>query len=434
MSDPINLAPIHRLEGEVRVPGDKSISHRALILGALARGRTYLGGLAPGEDVAHTASCLEACGVFVRIYGDGRAMVEGNGPDHALSAPGHRLDCGNSGSTMRMLAGAIAGHPITVCLQGDASLMRRPMRRIAAPLQEMGAAVRLGPDGTAPMTVEGHRPLRAISFEPPVASAQVKTAVLLAGLFADGPTTVLEPAPTRDHTERLLELCGIEVASREGRVTVIPGALQPFGLRIPGDISSAAFFLCLAAAREGWRVRCPEVGLNPGRDGVIEVLRAMGASVDVLEREPAGGVEPVGDVEVRGGPLHGTRIGGALVPRLIDELPVIAVLATQAEGVTEIRDAAELRTKESDRIARLAEGLRRMGAACETLPDGLVIEGPTPLVPAAVDAAGDHRLAMAFAVAGCLAAGRGLTHIAGAESVAISYPGFFQDLDQLSSA
>ena len=434
MSDPINLAPIHRLEGEVRVPGDKSISHRALILGALARGRTYLGGLAPGEDVAHTASCLEACGVFVRIYGDGRAMVEGNGPDHALSAPGHRLDCGNSGSTMRMLAGAIAGHPITVCLQGDASLMRRPMRRIAAPLQEMGAAVRLGPDGTAPMTVEGHRPLRAISFEPPVASAQVKTAVLLAGLFADGPTTVLEPAPTRDHTERLLELCGIEVASREGRVTVIPGALQPFGLRIPGDISSAAFFLCLAAAREGWRVRCPEVGLNPGRDGVIEVLRAMGASVDVLEREPAGGVEPVGDVEVRGGPLRGTRIGGALVPRLIDELPVIAVLATQAEGVTEIRDAAELRTKESDRIAHLAEGLRRMGAACETLPDGLVIEGPTRLVPAAVDAAGDHRLAMAFAVAGCLAAGQGLTHIAGAESVAISYPGFFEDLGQLSSA
>jgi 3-phosphoshikimate 1-carboxyvinyltransferase len=283
------------------------------------------------------------------------------------------------------------------------------------------------------MTVEGRRPLRAITFEPPVASAQVKTAVLLAGLFADGPTTVLEPAATRDHTERLLELCGIEVASGEGRVTVTPGALQPFGLSIPGDISSAAFFLCLAAAREGWRVRCPEVGLNPGRDGVIEVLRAMGASVDVLEREPAGGVEPVGDVEVRGGPLHGTRIGGALVPRLIDELPVIAVLATQAEGVTEIRDAAELRTKESDRIARLAEGLRRMGAACETLPDGLVIEGPTRLVPAAVDAAGDHRLAMAFAVAGCLAAGRELTHIAGAESVAISYPGFFEDLAALSA-
>ena len=307
------------------------------------------------------------------------------------------------------------------------------MRRIAVPLQEMGAAIRLGPEGTAPITIDGRRPLRAISFQPPVASAQVKTAVLLAGLFADGPTTVVEPAPTRDHTERLLELCGVQVVRGEGRITVMPGALAPYGLRIPGDLSSAAFFLCMAAAREGWRVRCPGVGLNPGRDGVLEVLRAMGARVDIAEAEPAGGVEPVGDVEVRGGTLHGIRIEGALVPRLIDELPVIAVLATQAEGVTEIRDAAELRAKESDRIACLAEGLNRMGARCETLPDGLVIEGPTRLVPAAVDAAGDHRLAMAFAVAACLGAAPGETRIAGAELVAISYPGFFADLATLSA-
>ena len=433
MSPPVNLRPIFRLEGEVRVPGDKSISHRALILGALARGRSYLGGLAPGEDVAHTASCLEACGVFIRIHGDGRAMVEGNGPERALIAPADRLDCGNSGSTMRMLAGPLAGHPITACLDGDASLRRRPMRRIAVPLQEMGAAVRLGPEGTAPITIEGRRPLRAISFEPPVASAQVKTAVLLAGLFADGPTTVVEPAPTRDHTERLLQLCGVQVARGDGRVTVAPAVLEPFGLRIPGDLSSAAFFLCLAAARDGWRVRCPDVGLNPGRNGVLDVLRAMGAGVEVAEGEPAGGVEPVGDVEVRGGILHGTRIEGALVPRLIDELPVIAVLATQAEGVTEIHGAAELRAKESDRIACLAAGLRRMGARCETLPDGLLIEGPNRLVPAAVDAAGDHRLAMAFAVAATLCAAPGETRIAGAESVAISYPGFFEDLAALSA-
>ena len=199
-----------------------------------------------------------------------------------------------------MLAGALAGHPMTASLDGDASLRRRPMRRVATPLQEMGAAVRLSRDGTAPMIIDGRRPLRGITFEPPVASAQVKTAVLLAGLFADGPTTVVEPAPTRDHTERLLELCGVEVSRGEGRVTVSPGALQPFGLRIPGDISSAAFFLCLAAAREGWRVRCPEVGLNPGRDGVLEVLRAMGAAVEVTAGDAAGGVEPVGDVEVRG--------------------------------------------------------------------------------------------------------------------------------------
>jgi 3-phosphoshikimate 1-carboxyvinyltransferase len=428
---PVNLAPVFRLDGELRVPGDKGISHRALILGALARGRTYLGGLAPGADVAHTASCLEACGALVRLHADGRAMVEGGGPQRALSAPAAPLDCGNSGSSMRMLAGAIAGHPITASLDGDASLRRRPMRRVATPLQEMGAAVRLSPEGTAPMTIDGRRPLHAISFTPPVASAQVKTAVLLAGLFADGPTTVVEPAPTRDHTERLLRLCGVEVVSGDGRVTVSPGPLEPFGLRIPGDISSAAFFLCLAAAREGWRVRCPELGLNPGRDGVLEVLRAMGATVEVTAGEAAGGVEPVGEVEVRGGTLHATRIAGPLIPRLIDELPVIAVLATQAEGVTEIRDAAELRAKESDRIVDLATGLNRMGAECETLPDGLVIHGPTRLTPAPVDAAGDHRLAMAFAVAACLAFGTGTTRIAGAESVAISYPGFFEDLAAL---
>jgi len=432
VSPPVNLEPVFRVDGEVRVPGDKSISHRALILGALARGRSYLGGIAPGDDVAHTVSCLQGCGVFIRVHGDGRAMIEGNGPEQALRAPAGRLDCGNSGSTMRMLAGALAGHPITAGLDGDASLRRRPMRRVATPLREMGAEVRLSPEGTAPMTVEGRRPLRAITYEPAVASAQVKTAVLLAGLFADGPTSVVEPAPSRDHTERLLGLCGVEVIRSEGRVTVRPGAVQPFGLSVPGDISSAAFFLCLAAAREGWRVSCPELGLNPGRDGILEVLRAMGATVEVTAGEAAGGVEPVGDVEVRGGPLRGTRIEGALVPRLIDELPVIAVLATQAEGVTEIRDAAELRAKESDRIADLAAGLARMGASCETLPDGLVIEGPTRLSPAPVDAAGDHRLAMAFAVAASLAFGTGTTRIAGAESVAISYPGFFEDLAGLS--
>ncbi len=432
MTPAANVAPVFRLDGEVRVPGDKSISHRALILGALARGRTYLGGLAPGDDVGHTASCLRTCGVHVRLYPDGRALVEGGGPDRALEAPAERLDCGNSGSTMRLLAGVIAGHPITASLDGDGSLRRRPMRRVAEPLQRMGAAVRLTPEGTAPLTIDGRRPLHAITHQPEVASAQVKTAVLLAGLFADGPTTVVEPAPTRDHTERLLGLAGVEVERDGDRVVLHPAALQPFGLAIPGDISSAAFFLCLAAARKGWRVRCPQIGLNPGRDGVIEVLQAMGAEVRVESGAPAGGVEPVGDVEVRGDRLRGTVIAGPLIPRLVDELPVIAVIATQAEGTTEIRDAAELRTKESDRIAHLVAGLRLMGAACETLPDGVIVEGPTRLRPAAVDAAGDHRLAMAFAVAACIAAAPGSTHIDGADSVAISYPGFFDDLASLS--
>jgi 3-phosphoshikimate 1-carboxyvinyltransferase len=431
MTAPANVAPLFRVDGEVRAPGDKSISHRALIIGALARGRSYLGGLAPGDDVARTASCLRSLGVHLRTHPDGRALVEGGGPDHALQDPDERLDCGNSGSTMRMLAGPIAGHPITASLDGDASLRRRPMRRIAEPLQRMGAAVRLSREGTAPFTVQGCRPLGAITHRPEVASAQVKTAVLLAGLFADGATSVVEAAPTRDHTERLLSLAGARVERDGERVTVHPGPLQPFGLSIPGDLSSAAFFLCLAAARPGWRVRCPGVGVNPGRDGVLEVLRAMGAEVTMEEREPAGGVEPVADVEVRGAGLRGAVIRGALVPRVIDELPVIAVIATQAEGATEIRDAAELRTKEADRIAHLVAGLRRMGAACEPLPDGLVIEGSARLTPAAVEAAGDHRLAMAFAVAACLAVAPGSSHIAGSEAVAISYPGFFEDLAAL---
>ncbi len=378
MSEPLRQAPVSRVSGEVRVPGDKSISHRALILGALAGGRTFLGGLAPGQDVAHTALCLRACGADVRVFDDARATVQA-GRGGTLRGPEAPLDCGNSGSTMRMLAGVLAGHPMVAVMDGDASLRGRPMRRIAEPLRRMGAGVELSPAGTAPLTVLGRRPLSAITFEMEVASAQVKSAVLLAGIFAGGPTTVVERAVTRDHTERLLSLCGITCESGAGRITVHPGAPQPFGLLIPGDISSAAFFLCLAAARDGWRVRCPGIGLNPGRDGVLEVLRAMGASVSVEPAEAAGGVEPVGDVTVRGGPLRGVRIAGGLIPRLIDELPVIAVLATQAEGSTEIRDAAELRAKESDRIARLVAGLRAMGAVCEELPDGLVVEGPVRL-------------------------------------------------------
>jgi 3-phosphoshikimate 1-carboxyvinyltransferase len=432
MTTPLRLSPVTRVDGEVQVPGDKSISHRALILGALSGGRTFLGGIAPGQDVAHTASCLEACGAYIRVYDDARAVVEG-GPGGALRSPAGVLDCGNSGSTMRMLAGVIAGQPVTARMDGDASLRRRPMGRIADPLRQMGAEVGLSAEGTAPITIEGRPPLHAITFEPQVASAQVKSAVLLAGIFADGATTVVEAAPTRDHTERLLGLCGIACDRVEGRITVQPGVPHPFGLRVPGDISSAAFFLCLAAAREGWRVRCPGVGLNPGRDGVIEVLRAMGAQVVVEPGEAAGGVEAVGDVEVRGGPLRAIRIVGPLIPRLIDELPVIAVLATQAEGRTEIRDAAELRHKESDRIAHLVAGLRRMGAVCDALPDGLVIDGPVRLVPAAVDAVHDHRLAMAFAVAACLAGTPGATVITGAETVAVSYPRFFEDLRGLTN-
>ena len=428
--DILNLSPALGLSGEVRPGGDKSISHRALILGALARGRSYISDLSPADDVRRTASCLSACGGSLRVLDDGRVSIDGAGPGQSLSSPQGRLDCGNSGSTARMLAGVIAGHDMTAVLDGDRSLRGRPMRRIAAPLRQMGATV-LTTGDSLPMTIDGHVPLRGIDFESEVASAQVKTAVLLAGLSADSPTSVTEPMASRDHTERMLRMCGANVTADGLRVTVHPGALEPFGMRIPQDLSSAAFFLCLAAAREGWSVRAPGVSLNPGRVGVLEVLRSMGAAVEVVDGEPAGGVEPVGDVVVTGGPLRSALVGGSLVPRCIDEIPVIAVLATQAEGTTVIRDASELRVKESDRIGSLAAGLRAMGARIEISPDGMLIDGPVHLHPANVDAAGDHRLAMAFAVAASLAIGKGATRIAGAESISVSYPAFAADLARL---
>jgi 3-phosphoshikimate 1-carboxyvinyltransferase len=421
-----------RVDGEVVVGGDKSISHRALIVGALASGRSFIGNLSGAADVQATARCLEACGVWLRPFGGGRIAVEGSGPGRSLAQPGSVLDCGNSGTTMRLLSGVLAGHALEATLDGDASLRRRPMRRVAEPLSAMGAEVRTSPEGTPPVLVRGSDELRSVEWELEVASAQVKSAILLAGLGAAGPSVVVEPAPSRDHTERLLRRCGIRVESGGGRVTVWPGTPLPFGLRVPGDMSSAAFFLALAAARPGWRVRCPDVGLNPGRTGVLTVLREMGAEVVASPREgERDDAEPRGAVEVRGGGLVAVRIAGELTVRCIDELPVIAVLATQAEGVTEIHDAAELRRKESDRIALLAEGLRAFGAVVETFEDGLAVSGRRPLRAARVDAAGDHRLAMAWAIAGALCEGGGETVIAGAGAVAVSYPGFFAELSRL---
>jgi 3-phosphoshikimate 1-carboxyvinyltransferase len=429
-----HVAPAERLDGEVTVPGDKSISHRALILGALAPGRSYAGNLSPAADVESTASCLRACGGAVRPFGDGRASFDGAGMGHGLRSPDAVLDCGNSGSTMRMLAGVLAGHDLNATLDGDPSLRRRPMARVADPLRRMGAQVETGHGGRPPVAITGRRELRAIEYVAPVASAQLKSAVLFAALAADGPTTVVEPSPSRDHTERMLRMCGVEVSVAAGRITLTPVPLQPFGMRVPGDLSSAAFFLALAAGRRGWRVTCPNVTLNPGRTGVLDALGAMGARITVEEGEPAGGVEPAGTVTVEGADLHGVRIDGELVPRCIDEIPVLAVLATQAHGTTRIRDAAELRVKESDRIAAVAEGLRAMGADVEEFDDGLEIAGPTRLQPAAVDSHGDHRLAMAWGVAGSLAIpGAGVTVIDGAEAVSVSYPTFFDDLAQLTT-
>jgi 3-phosphoshikimate 1-carboxyvinyltransferase len=427
----VRLEAATRVDGEVTVPGDKSISHRALLLGAIAEGRTFLGNLSPAADVASTASCLAACGAWIRPFGEGKLVLDGAGMGRSLSTPAAVLDCGNSGTTMRLLSGVLAGHTLEAVLDGDASLRRRPMRRVAVPLELMGAAVEPTPEGTAPLRVRGRHPLRPVEYTLPVASAQLKSAVLLAALAAEGPSTVIEPAPSRDHTERLLRLGEVPVTMAGGRVTVTPAPLQPFGLRIPGDLSSAAFLLALAAARPGWRVRCPGVTLNPGRTGVLEVLGEMGAEVAVEPGADAGGVEPVGDVEVRGAPLRAVTIAGDRIPRLIDELPVLAVLATQAEGTTVIRDAAELRAKESDRIALVAAGLRALGAECEEAPDGLAVHGPARLRATSLDAHGDHRLAMAWAVAACLAEG-GPTTIGGADCVAVSYPRFFEDLSRVT--
>ena len=419
------IGPAEHLDATIEVPGDKSISHRALILGALARGRSYIGNCSPADDVESTMRCLRDAGGWVRAFGRGRVYLDGSGAGVTLRTPDASLDCGNSGTTMRLLAGVLAGHDLNAVLDGDASLRRRPMRRVAEPLRAMGAEVTTAEGGTAPLQVRGTRPLHAVEWRPEVASAQVKSAILLAGLSADGDTIVDEPLPTRDHTERLLRMCGLSVNVDGLRVTLTPGELQPFGFRVPGDVSSAAFFLALASSRPSWRVRCEGVGLNPGRTGVLDVLHAMGADIVVEEGEPAGGVEPVGAVTVRGRELHGTVIAGELTVRCIDELPVLAVIATQAAGETEIRDAGELRAKESDRIAAVVQGLRALGAQCEESEDGLAVTGPSSLHAARLDAHGDHRLAMAWAVAALLVRDGGVSEIAGAAAASVSFPGFF---------
>ncbi|MFZ0129462.1 MAG: 3-phosphoshikimate 1-carboxyvinyltransferase [Candidatus Dormiibacterota bacterium] len=426
------VSPVTRIDGEVTVPGDKSISHRALILGSLAKGRTYIGNASPAADVLATAACLRACGVWVRDFPPARYALDGAGVGVSLRSPEGVLDCANSGTTMRLLAGVIAGSDCEATLEGDESLRRRPMMRVVEPLRAMGAELEPSPQGTAPLRVRGSRSLSPLTWRPAIASAQVKSAILLAGLSADGPTTVVEPVPTRDHTERMLRMCGLDVVVSGLEVTLHPAPLEPFGLRVPGDISSAAFFLALAASRPGWRVRCPGVGLNPGRTGMLTVLEAMGADVRVEPGDLAGGVEPAGDIEVRGARLHAMTIAGALTVRTIDELPIIAVLASQADGVTEIRDAGELRNKETDRIAVLETGLRSLGVHCESGADWLTVHGPSHLRSAHLNAAGDHRFAMAWAVAAALVpAGGGESVIDGAEAASVSYPGFFADLRRL---
>jgi 3-phosphoshikimate 1-carboxyvinyltransferase len=424
------VMPARQLRGRLRVPGDKSIAHRYAIFAALAEGRSTLAHFAPGADCQSTLACLRGAGVEIADTSPGIVTLLGRGFGQ-LRSPSAPLDAGNSGTTMRLLAGVLAGHAFTSTMIGDPSLSRRPMRRVIAPLERMGARLE-AVEGHAPLTIHGTR-LRAIAHQPEAPSAQVKSAVLLAGLHADGLTTVREPAATRDHTERALTAFGGSV-SIDGLTVGVSGGQRLTGrsLTVPGDFSSAAFWLVAAAAQPGSRVEIDDVGLNPTRTALLDVLRRFGARVEVHVTATDAG-EPRGSVTVEGDRTGSVAIAPADVPGLIDELPAIAALAANG-GEVDVRGAGELRVKESDRIAALVAGFRALGIDADERPDGFTIAGPSGSSRPAggtADARGDHRMAMAFAIA-ALGADRPST-IEGADAVAISYPAFFETLERLVS-
>ncbi|WP_421621563.1 3-phosphoshikimate 1-carboxyvinyltransferase [Alkalilimnicola ehrlichii] len=411
------------LRGRLRVPGDKSISHRAIMLGALAEGETRISGFLEGADALATLRTFRAMGVDIDGPHQGRVTVQGVGL-HGLRAPEGPLDLGNSGTSMRLLCGLLAGQSFDTTLTGDASLSRRPMRRVIDPLAAMGAVIESGQGGTAPLTVRGGQPLHGIDYELPVASAQVKSALLLAGLYARGRTCVTEPAPTRDHTERMLAGFGYPV-QQEGRRVCIEGGgrLRGGEIEVPADISSAAFFLVGASIAEGSDITLEHVGMNPTRTGVVEILRLMGADIQVLNEREVGG-EPVADLRVRSAPLKGIAIPEALVPLAIDEFPVLFIAAACAEGETLLTGAEELRVKESDRIAVMAKGLTSLGVTAEPQPDGMRIVGQPDWSGGRVHSHGDHRIAMAFTMAATRA--REPIEIEDCANVNTSFPGFVE--------
>jgi 3-phosphoshikimate 1-carboxyvinyltransferase len=428
----MKIRPARRMKGRVSVPGDKSISHRAALIAALASRSSQISNFSSSRDCASTLSCLQALGVSIEQDGND-VLVEGAG-NGQLVAPIDPLDCGNSGSTMRMIAGLLAGQEFTSILTGDDSLRSRPMARIVDPLEKMGARV-LSENGKPPLRIEG-RPLKAIRYELPVASAQVKSCVLLAGLNARGRTEIVEPLgfTTRDHTERMLEWFGVTVETENSSATtcavVGPASFSGREVRIPGDFSSAAFLIAAAALLPGSELEIENLGLNPTRTQFLHVLRSAGAGIEVVaEWDDCN--EPAGTVSVRGTwqPRVWKEVRGPMVAAMIDELPLLAVVGTQVPGGVVIRDAAELRTKESDRIAATVSNLRAMGAEVEKYDDGLAVEGPVPLLGATLDAYGDHRIAMAFTVAALIA--RGDSEILGGDCVEISFPGFFERIESI---
>jgi len=419
------------LSGRVKVPGDKSISHRALLLGAIAEGTTRVRNFLPAADCLATLACVRSLGVEVERLSEIELIVQGRGLP-GLIEPKDVLDCAGSGTTMRLLAGILAGQPFYSVLTGNEQLRCRPMGRIVEPLKQMGATVFGRDDGRLPpLTIIGGN-LRSIEYTLPVASAQVKSAILLAGLYADGPIVIHEPGPARDHTERMLAAMGADIGVDGATITLRGDTkLSSLDIVVPGDISSAAYFIAAACLVSGSEVAIEGIGVNPTRTGFLDALRKMGADILVENQREVSG-EPVTDVVVRAGELRGIEVRGDQVPRMIDEFPILAVVASQAQGMTVVSDAAELRVKETDRIANVVAELCKLGARIEERPDGFVVEGPTRLVGAQVNSHGDHRLAMSLAIAGLLAEGE--TTIGGAECIVDSFPGFEETLRALTNS
>lgn len=416
------------LSGVVRVPGDKSISHRAIMLGSLAQGVTDIEGFLEGEDALSTMNAFRRLSVHIEGPADGRVRVHGQGL-YGLKAPDQALDCGNSGTSMRLMAGLLAGQSFSSVLTGDASLSKRPMGRVIDPLRQMGACITASEAGRPPLHIEGRPNLNAIRYALPMASAQVKSCLLLAGLYAQGVTTIVEPAPTRDHTERMLRAFGVEVHSEKGSISMQGGqSLVACKIDVPSDISSAAFFMVAASICEKADVTLRHVGMNPTRAAVVDILKMMGADIEVSNPGNMGG-EPVADLRIRNAPLRGIRIPEKWVPIAIDEFPVLFVAAANAVGETVLTGAHELRVKESDRIAVMAAGLQACGVDAQPTADGMVIQGLGQMSGArykatTIESQGDHRIAMAFAIAAIRA--EGVMRIAGAQTVDTSFPGFVQ--------
>ena len=418
-----------RLKGSIKVPGDKSISHRSIMLGSIAKGKTHVSGFLSGADCLSTISCFKAMGVEIEQNGD-RVTINGNGM-HGLKAPSNTLDCGNSGTTTRLISGILSAQNFTTTLTGDESIRKRPMGRIIKPLSLMGADIKsIGGNDCAPLCITGSK-LHGIDYISPVASAQVKSSILLAGLFADSPTSVTEPYLSRNHTELMLKDFGVDISTDNATCKVAPtDELYGCDIAVPGDISSAAYFIAAALMLPGSDIVIKNVGINPTRDGIIKVSKLMGANIEYLNEYKAS-FESSADIYVSFSKLHGITIEGAIIPTLIDELPIIAAMATAAEGTTIIKDAAELKVKESNRIRVMTDELTKMGAVVKETDDGMIIEGGKRLCGATIDSHNDHRIAMTFAILSLIS--DGTTTIQNKECVDISYPEFFEDLKSLIS-